>query len=204
MGVGVAAAFAYVLGLALELRWLCFVAKPIPVLVLAFYCWGISDRYGRLLAIGLVFSAAGDLLLEGRGLFTLGLAAFLVAHLTYTAAFWSDTAAWRLPWALPFVAYGLAAFVFLRPGIGEMALPVAVYMAAICAMLWRAAARVGVSPRGAASARIAFAGALLFAASDSLIALDRFHAPIQGVHVPIILLYWVGQLGIALSVRRAW
>jgi uncharacterized membrane protein YhhN len=149
-----------------------------------------------------VFSAVGDLLLEGNGLFTLGLAAFLAAHVAYAAAFWDDTAGLRLRRALPFFAYGFAAFVFLRPGIGETAVPVAIYMAAICAMLWRAAARVGASPRGTASAWTAFVGALLFAASDTLIALDRFHAPIGGVHAPIMLLYWTGQLGIGLSVRR--
>ena len=40
-------------------------------------------------------------------------------------------------------------------------------------------------------------GAILFAASDTLIAFDRFHAPIVGVRYPIMLLYWAGQLGIA-------
>ncbi len=36
-------------------------------------------------------------------------------------------------------------------------------------------------------------------ASDTLIAFDRFHAPIAGVRLPILLLYWLGQWGIAAS-----
>jgi uncharacterized membrane protein YhhN len=67
-------------------------------------------------------------------------------------------------------------------------------------MMWRAAARIGASPRGFCAAAIGLAGALLFAASDTLIALDRFHASIPGARYPIIALYWLGQLGLATSV----
>ena len=64
-------------------------------------------------------------------------------------------------------------------------------------MLWRAAARVGgPGPRAAA---LGLAGALFFAASDTLIALDRFRGHIPGAGHPIIVLYWLGQLGIAAS-----
>ena len=71
--------------------------------------------------------------------------------------------------------------------------------AAIGTMVWRAAARVG--QRGAPSPRewSALLGAVAFATSDALIALDRFHGPVPGAHAAIILLYWGGQLGIALS-----
>jgi uncharacterized membrane protein YhhN len=77
--------------------------------------------------------------------------------------------------------------------------PVIVYVVVICAMMWRAAARLGGSPAGLFSESAALAGAVLFGASDSLIALDRFHAPARGGRYAIILLYWLGQWGIALS-----
>lgn len=178
-------------------------AKPLPALCLALWAGTFGDRYARFLTAGLVLSALGDLLLEGDGLFLAGLAAFLLAHLAYVAAFWSETPALRPLRALPFLAYGVAAFAFLRPGLGAMAVPVAAYVTAICTMMWRAAARLGASPRGTASGRAALLGAVLFAASDSLIALDRFHAPIAGVHYAIIVLYWAGQVGIASSAGRA-
>jgi uncharacterized membrane protein YhhN len=63
-------------------------------------------------------------------------------------------------------------------------------MAAIVTMMWRAAARPGPT---------ALLGAMLFGASDTLIAFDRFHAPLPWARLPIILLYWAGQLLIALS-----
>ena len=200
--VGGAAALAYVAGLALDLAWVRVVAKPIPALALAAFCLAFPDRYPRLLGGGLVLSALGDLLLEGEGFFLAGLVAFLAAHVAYAAAFWSEAPGLGPYRAAPCFAYGTAAFAFLRPGLGEMAVPVAVYMTAICTMLWRSAVRVGASPRGTGSERAALLGALLFAASDTLIALDRFHAPIAGVRYPIILLYWAGQTGIALSARR--
>ena len=82
-----------------------------------------------------------------------------------------------------------------------MAGPVLAYLLAILTMMWRAWARVGRSPRGSASAFWAAAGALLFGASDTLIAFDRFQAPIPLGGWPIILLYWAGQFGLARSAR---
>ena len=48
----------------------------------------------------------------------------------------------------------------------------------------------------------ALAGALLFAVSDTLIAVDRFAEPFAGARYLIILLYWSGQIGITLSALR--
>jgi uncharacterized membrane protein YhhN len=177
------------------------VAKPLPALCLAVVAWRAApDRYARLVSAGLAVSALADALMEWR--FLAGLACFLVAHIVYATAFWSDSSQLRPARAVPFAAFGLGMFSFLRPGLGDQALPVAVYVAAICVMMWRAAARVGATPRGPTSAWLALAGAVIFAGSDSLIALDRFHAPIAGVRYPILILYWLGQLGIALSARR--
>ena len=80
-----------------------------------------------------------------------------------------------------------------------MAAPVGAYVAVICTMMWRAAARVG-GPSGTARAHwLGLGGALAFGASDTLIAFDRFHAPMPGAAGPVMLLYWPGQSGIAAS-----
>ena len=94
---------------------------------------------------------------------------------------------------------GLGAFAILRPGLGAMAVPVAVYVAVICAMMWRAAARVGSPGTPALAAALGLAGAVSFGASDTLIAFNRFASPIAGVRWPIMILYWLGQAGIAAS-----
>ena len=101
--------------------------------------------------------------------------------------------------ALPFLAWGLGALALLRPGLGPMALPVALYVAVICAMMWRAAARVGSPGTPALAAALGLAGAVAFGASDTLIAFNRFAAPVSGARWPIMVLYWLGQSGIAAS-----
>jgi hypothetical protein len=66
-------------------------------------------------------------------------------------------------------------------------------------MMWRAAARVGSLGTSALPALLGLAGAVAFGTSDTLIAFDRFHAPMPGVRWPIMVLYWMGQWGIAAS-----
>jgi uncharacterized membrane protein YhhN len=90
---------------------------------------------------------------------------------------------------------------FLWPGFGDLRPAFVAYAVAIGTMLWRAAARVGHRGAPRPGEWAALGGAILFALSDSLIALHRFHAPIPAANVPIMLLYWAGQLGIAWSAR---
>jgi uncharacterized membrane protein YhhN len=200
--VFVTAAGAYLLGLWSQAPLLRLAVKPLPVLALAAWLLASAagrETYARRVAAGLGLSALGDVLLEFPSGFVAGLGAFLLAHLVYVTAFLSRTRAPR-PWrALPFAAYGFAYLAYVAPGLGTMQWPVTAYVVTIMAMLWRAAACLGADPR----ARLGLLGALLFACSDSLIGLDRFHAPILGARYAIILLYWAGQLGLALSARSA-
>jgi alkenylglycerophosphocholine/alkenylglycerophosphoethanolamine hydrolase len=194
-------------GLAAAAPTLRLVAKPIPALALAVLT-ARRDRYARAIAAGLTLSAAGDVLLELPGRFVPGLVAFLGAHVAYTVAFLADERRLRLARAVPFAAWLIAAGRWLWPGLGDMALPVVVYMLAIGTMMWRAAARVGPSDAAGLGARAALAGAVLFGLSETLIAIERFRAPFPGAPYAIILLYWAGQAGIAASgagpARRRW
>lgn len=184
--------------------WVAIVSKPIPALCLAGWV-STSGRagsaYGKGIALGLAVSALADVLIEPDGdmWFIAGLVTFLVAHVIYLVAFVRDHKGLAVVRLLPFLAWTGGLYAYLWSGLGGMAIPVAVYCVAITAMLWRAAARVGA--RGAASRAewLGLAGAIAFAASDSLIALNRFDAPIHLVGYPIMILYWLGQTGIALS-----
>ena len=188
----------YVLASAAGTPSLRLAAKPLPVLVLA---QAVAAAPGRAFAlrrgifIGLLLSAAGDVLLE-LDLFLPGLLAFLAAHVAYVVAFLSDTRAAAPLRALPFAIWGGLLFTHVQPRLGSLAGPVIVYVAAICTMMWRAAARVGSRP-GLRGARAGLLGAVSFGLSDSLIALDRFSSPIPGMSAPIMLFYWLGQVGIA-------
>jgi uncharacterized membrane protein YhhN len=180
--------------------WLWVVVKPLPVLGLTLWVLGAPRRaYRNRLATGLALSLVGDVLIERS--FVGGLALFLLAHVAYISAFLADEKRPRLLRALPIAAYGLGMTAFLWPGLGEMRGPVVAYVVAICTMVWRAAARVGRSGPPRPGEWAALTGAALFALSDTLIALDRFRAPVAGARWTIILLYWAGQLGIAASAR---
>jgi uncharacterized membrane protein YhhN len=197
--VGIGAMLLYFAGLAARLPGLCLCSKPLPALALAVWVGRRSGGWpGGLTAAGLAVSAAGDLLLEG-GLFLPGLLAFLAAHLAYVAAFVLAERRPALGRALPFLVWGAGAVALLRPGLGTLTVPVAVYVAVICTMMWRAAARVGRPGASALPALLGLAGAVAFGTSDTLIAFDRFSAPIPGVRWPIMVLYWMGQCGIAAS-----
>lgn len=198
-GIGVGTALLYFVGMATALPALCLATKPFPALALAAWVSFRCPRtLGRCTAAGLVLSAAGDVLLE-IGVFLPGLLAFLAAHLAYVAAFLSTDRRPALGRALPFLGWGAGAFALLHPGLGPMAVPVAVYVTVICAMMWRAAARVGSPGTPALAATLGVAGALAFGASDTLIAFNRFGNPIPGARWPIMVLYWLGQAGIAAS-----
>jgi uncharacterized membrane protein YhhN len=173
--------------------WL--ILKPVPVLCLA--AWVAAGARGTaawLVVAGLGVSLVADVVIERS--FLAGLGLFLVAHLLYIGAFVARTSAVRPVLALPFIAWGVIVLMRLWPGLGDMRVPVIVYALAICTMMWRAAATTGMPGGGAA-----LVGAILFAASDTMIALDRFHRPISGAQYPIMGLYWAGQALIALSAR---
>jgi alkenylglycerophosphocholine/alkenylglycerophosphoethanolamine hydrolase len=199
--VGIAAAVTFVIARALDLHALGLVTKPAPVLVLAaLVACDARDRDARWIAGGLVLSAVGDLLLElGDRAFLVGIAAFFAAHIAYITAFIKRRRALLPLRALPFVIYGGAVFIALQPRLAALQAPVALYTAAICLMGWRALALLGDGPR---QDRLAAAGALAFIASDTILAFNRFYAPITGASGAIMGLYWLGQLGIAAASWR--
>lgn len=202
LGAAFAAAVLCLVALEMGRPTLMLALKPLPVLLLAAFLWPAREVYGRRVAAGLLFSAVGDVLLElGPQLFLWGVGAFFIAHLFYIAAFLSAEKGLRPTAAIPAIVLGLLVFPRLLPGLEGQGLlvPVLLYTLALCAMLWRALAR-----RGALAGAL---GAAAFAISDSLIALDRFApegAPVPHVRYAILILYWLGQLGITLSAPRAF
>jgi uncharacterized membrane protein YhhN len=199
--VGVVAAAAFLVGIAVSSAPLRLAAKPIPVLCLA--VWAAAAGRGaaaRPVCFGLLLSALGDGLLEASpGLFLAGLLAFLGAHVAYTAGFVRETRRASVLRGVPFALWATLGYLAMRAGLANLQVPVVVYLTAICVMMWRAAATVGHEGPVRLHEWLALVGAVLFGMSDTLIGLDHFHAPLPGARVPIILLYWLGQLGIAAS-----
>lgn len=177
-------------------------SKGIPVMALLLWLRTAPNGvYRRWISLGLLASLAGDILLDWPGdLFLFGLGAFLLAHLAYLRAYFSDCKhpAW-LALLLALVTGGTMFAILARADLGPLLIPVACYALAISAMLWRALARLGQQGLNTHSTRMAAVGAALFVLSDSLIGINRFVVPFEAAPLAIMLSYWLGQWAIAAS-----
>jgi alkenylglycerophosphocholine/alkenylglycerophosphoethanolamine hydrolase len=189
------------LGACLHLEGLRLATKALPVAILAVWVTRTArpGAFRARVVVGLALCALGDMVLE-LGHFVPGLVAFLCGHVAYAAAFVSVTRALRPLRALPFLVFGASVLGLLWRDLGPMAFPVALYTTAICTMMWRALAMV--SPERTWALSIA-AGAVIFAASDTMIAINKFHAPFAGGAVAILSTYWLGQALVAAGAVRA-
>jgi uncharacterized membrane protein YhhN len=158
-----------------------------------------SAFYKYTIIAGLLFSLAGDIfLMLPRDRFIQGLVSFLIAHLFYIAAFWFESGDAPSVWGvIPFLIYGSLMLGVLWRDLGKMRLPVMIYMLAILMMGWTAASRLMMT--GQRGSTLAFMGALLFIASDSMLAVDRFKGRFQGAQAFILTTYFAAQWLIALS-----
>ncbi|MDG2524981.1 lysoplasmalogenase [Stenotrophomonas sp. HITSZ_GD] len=188
------------------LRWLHYLCKPAAtVLILLRATAAAPGAYRRWVRVGLLFSLVGDIcLMLPVDAFVAGLAAFLLAHLAYILAFARGVRARALALTAPvLVAYAMANLAALRPHL-PVALqgPVIAYTAVLTAMAALALARGWRPPEDGTQARRAALGAVLFVASDSLLAWDRFAGPLPGATAGVLATYYAAQWLIATSVSR--
>lgn len=150
------------------------------------------------LALALAFSAMGDALLEySPSLFVGGLVAFLLAQITYVVTFVQTWKVARLrPAPVVVIAYSLALAAWLVPGAGSLALPVSIYVLAITAMV--VSAFIARFPN-----RWVEVGAVLFLVSDSVLAVNRFRAPMPLAAWLIWSNYYLAQLLITMGFIQA-
>lgn len=165
-----------------------------------------EPRYRELVIAGLGLSLAGDVfLMLGETRFLPGLACFLGAQLVYAWAFTTGAPldAAQIPWAVPFAFFAVIVVLALWKGLPGPALrgAVAVYAVAIGLMAWRAAARLHAPGIPLPSGAAALAGACLFLASDTVLALNRFRRPFRLGEPVTLATYWAAQFLIALSVQ---
>jgi len=181
-----------------------YVAKPLAtaliIAVAALAPAPVPAAYKSLVLAGLVCSLLGDIaLMFPDKWFTAGLAAFLAAQAFYVLAFRPGPGH---PVSggifLSFVLYGLLMFFLLAPGLGPLKLPVFVYIGAITTMAGFAGSRF--VDQGGTKPLLAFAGAVLFLVSDSVLAYDRFGKKVPAARIIILGTYFPAQLLIALSV----
>jgi uncharacterized membrane protein YhhN len=181
-------------------------AKPATLgalIVTAVVLGATGSAPGTWLLAALAFGLAGDVFLLGDSdaRFRWGLAAFLVGHLAFLVAFTRlglDPAGWAwVAWVVLMVcllATRQVAPAALARGGAALAVPVALYTVVIGAMV--------IVAFDTGEPLIAL-GATVFAASDSVLAVNRFVRPLAWAPVAVMVTYHVGQALIVAGVLAA-
>jgi uncharacterized membrane protein YhhN len=195
--------------------WLNHISKPLimPLIAIIFLTsYKGKDRVLKIrMLLAMLFSWVGDILLifqEREPFFMVGLLCFLLAQIMYLSAFLRPQFIVRdipllrkMPLiASPFLIFGWLVFTTLRSELGDLKLPVLIYMMAILAMAIFALNRWERSSRK--SFYLVFMGALLFVSSDLILAFNKFHDPIFWAGVWIMMTYIGAQYLIARGIAE--
>ena len=178
------------------------ITKPLlmPALALYFLMSVPQTVLSRYVLAALAFSFLGDTLLMFTGsnaqFFTVGLAAFLLAHLVYIiiniSAVNSPGSGFKVQWQdLPFLAYGFVIFGFLKDDLGKMYFPALAYAVVICIMGLTARKRWKRTDNE--SFWYVMSGAGTFMVSDTLLAFNKFSNPIAQADFLIMGTYIIAQ-----------
>ncbi|MGB3075658.1 MAG: lysoplasmalogenase [Chitinophagales bacterium] len=189
-----------------SMNQLAMVTKPLLLLMLIiiFYLQSTTApvTFRNFVLAALSLSWLGDVLLlfqeQHSDFFLAGLISFLAAHICYILAFnktsvrHSQTILRQKPWLIvSFIGYGAFFFFLIRNGLGNMLVPVMVYMAVI---LWMGIAALNRFRRVEYNSFVlVFAGALCFMTSDSLLAINKFATPFPMAGFLIMLTYIAAQ-----------
>ena len=160
--------------------------------------------YYRFLLIGMLFCLGGDvfLALSGKKMFLFGLVSFLLGHVFYAPAFFF-TAGFNYWTGIGLAISALAGagvFLWLRPHLGSMKIPVIFYILVISVMFVGAWSMVGAGELRSAGRMAAFVGALGFYVSDIFVARQRFLKAEFFNRLIGLPLYYGGQFMLAFSI----
>ncbi len=153
--------------------------------------------------IGLICCMAGDICLvfPQKAMFLTGLVVFLVGHIWYAVAFFYTASIHQLVW-IGFLVVLLAGgwiFLWLKPHLGSMKLPVLFYIIVISLMVCGAWTVIGDANLSRSGRILVFAGAVLFYFSDLFVARQRFIKKTYRNRLFGLPLYYLGQYLLAFS-----
>jgi uncharacterized membrane protein YhhN len=184
-------------------QWIEYISKPLIIIFLVVYILiqtsNTKSALKKWILAALFFSWAGDVLLmfqQNESLFfLLGLSAFLIAHIFYIVFFHQVRIKEKLKsnwlFLLIVVVYYAGLISFLSPYLGDMKLPVRIYGLVISFMFMLAMHMLFIRNKNAGL--LMMTGALLFAISDSVLAINKFYQSFELAGVVIMLTYGIAQ-----------
>jgi uncharacterized membrane protein YhhN len=173
---------------------------PILIAVLLVNFRLSENKMHVLMLAGLIFSWAGDIILEIPGgnplIFIAGLVSFLMAHVMYFTVFFITPGKNLIKGRnfillIPLVIIGISLVGFLNKDLGEMRFPVVMYTTVILTMVAGALNRRLKVTRS--SFWLVLTGAFLFLFSDSVIAIAKFGHPFPESGLVVMATYITAQ-----------
>jgi uncharacterized membrane protein YhhN len=160
--------------------------------------------YYHILFVGLIFCLIGDvcLALPQEKAFKAGLVAFLIGHVFYIFSFSSLIQIDQWISGLSFYLFGISALIFLwlRPHLKSMLIPVLLYILVITVMVSGAWAVFLKSSFQTSGKTLLLAGSLCFYFSDVFVARDKFIKEEYRNRLLGLPLYYAGQFLLAFSI----
>ena len=208
----VAFSLLYLLILFLGYDTLDLFLKPaiIPILGFGVYLYRKFPTKNTLL-LALLFTWIGDVILLFADIaeiyFILGLICFLIAHIIYCVVFNNQI---KTKARKNSILFGIGSFIIalyligmlsvLLPFLGDLKIPVTVYASVISIMVLFAfnGFFVWKNPGN----KYIFIGAIAFVISDSILAMNKFYAPIERSSFLIMLTYLVAQYLIVIGILK--
>lgn len=186
--------------------------KPILIPILGFgaYFYRKFPTQNTLLA-ALIFSWVGDVILLftdlGEIYFILGLVCFLIAHIIYCILFNKQKRTRKkqnrplfIIGSIVIAIYLIGMVSVLMPFLGDLEIPVTIYAIIISIMLLFALNGFLVWEKP--GNLLVFLGALFFVISDSILAVNKFYAPIPKSSFFIMLTYLLAQYLIVVGILK--
>ncbi len=187
-------------GELLQIKWIDYSFKPFILIWIGGYflmhAKNIDTKVVRLAMFAFIFSWFGDMLLMFSEIdfiyFMVGLVSFLIAQIFYIFLFLRTiNISGKMPflkkkpfWLIAYIAFGLIVYTILYDHLDAvLKIAVFVYMTALLSMSAMALNRFGNGHP--ISFSLVFIGSLLFVLSDTMIALNKFLAPIpyEGIFI---------------------
>jgi len=185
-----------IIGIAMNNSLIQSIFKPMMMLsLMALYYFSVEKR-NNLYLLALAFSFLGDVfLLDKNSMFIFGIAAFLLTQLLYiyiiVKQMEKPSFFHKYLYAFLFANYIVYLMILLKPNLGDLFYPVVVYGVTIG--VFGLVATLNYVTKRTKIDLVLMLGAILFIASDSMIALNKFHEPRAFYPIAIMSTYILAQ-----------
>jgi uncharacterized membrane protein YhhN len=195
-------AILHLVSIGMSLDFLITPTKPlIMISLLHYFSKSVLDSpINKLVIFAILCSAIGDSAIifqnESSIFFMVGLGLFLLAHIGYSFINFNlvndDQRKIKIYWQdIPIIIAGFGVFLLIKDGVGDLRIPVLSYIVVITFMAITARQRYHRSDKE--SFWLIMTGAIFFMLSDTLLAMNKFLAPIENERILIMSTYIIAQ-----------